>query len=61
MPSFIVQIQALFNPEEIAERIVDRAAPRWPEPRKASRSLSLKAVFWCAAAILFSLGIGNLT
>jgi hypothetical protein len=61
MSSFIAQIQALFQPEEISGGMAYRAAYRWPVLRKGPQSLSLKAVFWCAAAILLSLALGNLT
>lgn len=61
MPSFIAKIQALFRPEEISGGMAYRAAHRWPGLCRGPQSLSLKAVFWCVAAILLSLGIGNLT
>jgi hypothetical protein len=53
--SGITRIRELFRPEEVAGRNLVR-----PEANVRLLSLSLKAVFWCAAAIGISLAIGNL-
>jgi hypothetical protein len=61
MRLFIVLIHDFFQPEELSWRMTDLAGPRRPTPRTRRRALSLKAVFWCAVAILLSLGLGHLT
>ena len=52
----LTRIRDLFQPEELDWRGQTRAVN---DP--GSRGLSLKAVFWCAAAIALSLALGNLT
>ena len=52
----LARIRDLFQPEEVAWRGRGR-----PEKGLGPGGLSLKAVFWCAAAIALSLALGNLT
>ena len=50
------RIQHLIRPEEITWRTVNG-----PAGGGQPRGVSLKAVFWCAVAIVISLALGNLT
>jgi hypothetical protein len=59
MRLFVFSIHEFFQPEEIFWPMTDPAGPQRPTSRP--RPLSLKAVFWCAVAILLSLGLGHLT
>ena len=49
------RIRELFRPEEVVGRSLVR-----PGANVRPLALSLKAVFWCAAAIAIALAIGNL-
>ena len=53
--TFFAHLQDLFRPETIPGGMADRPT-LWRPGR-----LSFKALFWCLAAILISLGLGRLT
>jgi hypothetical protein len=52
----MARICDLIQPEVVTWRTINR-----PFDGNRQRCLSLKAVFWCAAAIVISLVLGNLT
>ena len=57
----IARVGILFQPEDVVGPINRQPGNRWMGGREGGQGLSWKAVFWCLAAILISLGIGNLT
>ena len=58
---WLARVGIFFQPEEVVGPINRPPGNRWMDRRQGGRSLSLKAVFWCAAAIVLSLALGNLT
>ncbi len=58
MVSLAASLRDLFRPEVTSAPIRRRIPRSCPAARR--RGFSLKALFWCAAAILISLALGNL-
>ncbi len=59
MVSLTAPMRDFFRPEETSPPI--RRRPPRPCPARRQTGLSLKALFWCVAAILISLALGRLT